>query len=376
MLSNARMGEGMVSGGLQFTTGIKCDDRTIEDSLKELESLVLLSTQVSNMGNITDQVEFKTSLLPNEQQDLNVVRQKLNHNKQFDLSTFDPSIDYKTSVDPYWDTADTRFGNFNSTPYHNDNSTPSNNDNITLDSNLVPRSFNNATFTGTTLPYSLLSSLGMQSLNSTQEPETPGYSNNCSNEKNIYSMSVNSPPSMYNMNYNFKKQTKSSAIIPTWINIPENSKFFIIKCNNVEHIKKSFYNSIWSSTHFGNKRLSESYKRLDLNTKAKLFLFFSVNGSGKFCGVAEMTSDLRDDLDTSIWTESEKFGNAFKVRWIIVRNINNKLLKRFLLPNNEMKPVTNSRDTQEVPPLIGTVMLKLFKSQGFDFEITSFLDET
>lgn len=112
-----------------------------------------------------------------------------------------------------------------------------------------------------------------------------------------------------------------------------------------------------------------------MDTNAKLFLFFSVNGSGKFCGVAEMTSDLRDDLDTTIWTESEKFGNAFKVRWLIVRDINNKYLKRFLLPNNEMKPVTNSRDTQEVPPLIGTGMIKLFKSQSFQQYTTSFLDD-
>lgn len=373
MLSKERMGEGLVSSGLRFTTGINHDDRTIEDSLKELESLVILSTQVSKGCNALDQIEFKTSLSANEPQDMNEVRQKINDNKQFDLPTFDPSTGYKTSTDSYWDTYGETSGNYQLLSYTNNNLKPYNNDNIIMDSSSVPRSFNNTAITDP--PYSLLSSLGIDSLNSVLKQEASGYANNYYDDK-IYSIPTSVPQSMQYMNSNFKRQNKSSAIIPTWINIPANSKFFIIKCNNVEHIKKSFYNSIWSSTHFGNKRLSESYKKLNTTTKAKLFLFFSVNGSGKFCGVAEMTSDLRDDLDTSIWTESEKFGSAFKVRWIIVRNINNKLLKRFLLPNNEMKPVTNSRDTQEVPPLIGTVMLKLFKSQGSDFEITSFLDET
>lgn len=169
-----------------------------------------------------------------------------------------------------------------------------------------------------------------------------------------------------------KKSNKSSAIIPTWINIPNESRFYIIKSNNLDHIKRSFYNSMWSSTHFGNKRLSDSYQ--SLSPDGKIFLFFSVNGSGKFCGVAEMTSDLREDLDTSIWNEKEKFGRAFKVRWVIVRDINNRFLKRFLLPNNEMKPVTNSRDTQEIPFVIGCMILKLFKSQTLDIEVKSFLD--
>lgn len=173
---------------------------------------------------------------------------------------------------------------------------------------------------------------------------------------------------------NNKKPIKSNAIIPTWIQIPNNSKFFIIKCNSIENIKKSFYNGIWSSTKFGNKRLSNCYK--NLNKWEKIFLFFSVNGSGKFCGVAEMISDINDNLDTTIWENNSncKFNNAFKCRWIIVRDINNKYLKKFLLPNNEMKPLTNSRDTQEIPFTIGCSLIKIFKSQNVDIEKKSFLD--
>lgn len=164
---------------------------------------------------------------------------------------------------------------------------------------------------------------------------------------------------------------KSSAIIPPWIDVPEHSRFFVIKSSCLEHVKKSFYNGIWSSTHFGNKRLSEAYASLAVG--AKIFLFFSVNGSGRFCGVAEMTSDLESGLDTSIWGDTKKYGAAFKVRWIIVRDVQNRLLKRFLIPDNEMKPVTNSRDTQEIPAAICKSILKLFKYDQSN--VQSFLDQ-
>lgn len=362
------MGTGLISSGLQFSTGINGGERTIEDSLKELESLVIMSTP---MGNVP-KVEFKTSLANKEDQDLNVIRHKINNNRQFNLSTFDSSIDYTRRLNVSSDYHDFNLNCSANNDSNSDSITCSTISFNTLDSSAVPRSFNTKIEEPLT-PWSLLSSLGIDSLNQNRQKETMGYGNNYSYDK-VYPTLENNLYSM-NMNGNLKRQVKSNAIIPSWINIPPNSKFFIIKCNNIEHIKKSFYNSIWSSTHFGNKRLSESYRNLDLDTNAKLFLFFSVNGSGKFCGVAEMTSDLRDDLDTTIWTESEKFGNAFKVRWLIVRDINNKYLKRFLLPNNEMKPVTNSRDTQEVPPLIGTGMIKLFKSQSFQQYTTSFLDD-
>lgn len=177
-----------------------------------------------------------------------------------------------------------------------------------------------------------------------------------------------------NNNLTNKPKLKSLAIVPKWVDIPQGSKFFVIKSTSLEHIKKSFYNGIWSSTFFGNKRLSEAYFNVKTQeTNGKIFLLFSVNASGKFCGVAEMTSNLLSDLDTSIWNDTKKFDKAFKVRWIIIRNIYNKSLKHFLIPLNDMKPVTNSRDTQELPFPIGNSILKIFKTDNSNLEC--FLDE-
>lgn len=177
-------------------------------------------------------------------------------------------------------------------------------------------------------------------------------------------------PKVHPSNYPSKKH-KSLAIIPAWIHIPEHSKFFVIKSNSLKHIKKSFYNGIWSSTHYGNKRLSEAFK--NTVTGAKVFLLFSVNASGRFCGVAEMVSDMQLDLDLTLWNDNaKKYAAAFKVRWIIVRDLHNKLLKRFLVPENEMKPVTNSRDTQEIPFSVGQSMIKMFKQDSVQMQC--FLD--
>ncbi|CCE63261.1 hypothetical protein TPHA_0E01680 [Tetrapisispora phaffii CBS 4417] len=166
----------------------------------------------------------------------------------------------------------------------------------------------------------------------------------------------------------------SMAIVPKWVNVPEGSKFFVIKSSNIEHIQKSYYNRIWSSTYFGNKRLSEAF--ISLEYDSKIFLLFSVTKSGRFCGVAEMTSNIQDNLDTSIWEDDDKkFGQAFKVRWVFVRDVHNRNLKHFLIPANEMKPITNSRDTQEIPFSIGNSIIKLFKDKTKNTAITSFLDE-
>lgn len=46
--------------------------------------------------------------------------------------------------------------------------------------------------------------------------------------------------------------------------------------------------------------------------------------------------------------QQDKWNGCFSVKWHIVKDVPNSLLKHITLENNENKPVTNSRDTQEV----------------------------
>ena len=75
--------------------------------------------------------------------------------------------------------------------------------------------------------------------------------------------------------------------------------------------------------------------------------FNQVNGSGHFCGVAEMVGPVNFHKDMDFWCQ-DKWTGCFPVRWHIVKDIPNYCLQHITLQNNENKPVTHSRDTQEV----------------------------
>lgn len=55
---------------------------------------------------------------------------------------------------------------------------------------------------------------------------------------------------------------------------------------------KSIKYEIWSSTDPGNKRLDKAFK--ETAGRGPIYLFFSVNASGHFCGMAEMLTPVSD----------------------------------------------------------------------------------
>lgn len=121
---------------------------------------------------------------------------------------------------------------------------------------------------------------------------------------------------------------------------------------------KSLKYEIWSSTDPGNKRLDKAFK--ETAGRGPIYLFFSVNASGHFCGMAEMLTPVDYTRSSTVWA-SDKWKGVFKVRWIYVRDIPNTNLRHIRLNNtSERKPVTNSRDTQELLPEAGLEMLRIF----------------
>jgi hypothetical protein len=72
-----------------------------------------------------------------------------------------------------------------------------------------------------------------------------------------------------------------------------------------------------------------------------------VNGSGQFCGVAEMIGPVDFDKNVDYW-QNDRWSGQFPVKWHIVKDVPNNIVRHIILENNEDKRVTNSRDTQEV----------------------------
>lgn len=154
-----------------------------------------------------------------------------------------------------------------------------------------------------------------------------------------------------------QKLRSANAYNPKDFNLnPKGARFFIIKSYSEDDIHRSIKYSIWCSTEHGNKRLDSAYHERD--GKGPVYLFFSVNGSGHFCGMAQMMSALDYHSTSSVWAQ-DKWKGRFDVKWIYVKDVPNSQLRHIRLENNENKPVTNSRDTQEVPPEKGKLVLKI-----------------
>ncbi|OCF37996.1 hypothetical protein I316_00220 [Kwoniella heveanensis BCC8398] len=139
---------------------------------------------------------------------------------------------------------------------------------------------------------------------------------------------------------------------------PYAARFFVIKSYTEDDVQKSLKHEIWSSTVLGNKRLDNAYK--ESSDKGPIYLFFSVNGSRHFCGVAQMLTPVDETQTSTVWAQ-DKWKGTFKVKWIFVRDVPSQALRHIRLTNTpEKKPITNSRDTQELPYEAGCEVLQIF----------------
>ncbi|GAB0090670.1 YTH domain-containing family protein [Sergentomyia squamirostris] len=134
------------------------------------------------------------------------------------------------------------------------------------------------------------------------------------------------------------------------------ARFFVIKSYSEDDIHRSIKYEIWCSTEHGNKRLDQAFRERE-HEGGIVFLFFSVNGSGHFCGMAQMISCVDYNSNSNVWSQ-DKWKGTFKVKWLYVKDVPNMQLRHIRLENNENKSVTHSRDTQEVPHAKGIEVYK------------------
>ncbi|XP_058722840.1 YTH domain-containing protein ECT2-like isoform X1 [Vicia villosa] len=156
----------------------------------------------------------------------------------------------------------------------------------------------------------------------------------------------------------------------------DHALFFVIKSYSEDDVHKSIKYDVWASTPNGNKRLDNAFQDAqnrmeEKGSKCPVFLFFSVNASGQFCGVAEMIGRVDFNKSMDFW-QQDKWNGYFPVKWHIIKDVPNPQLRHIILENNDHKPVTNSRDTQEVPFPQGIEILNIFKNYA---SRTSILDD-
>ncbi|XP_020590816.1 YTH domain-containing family protein 3-like [Phalaenopsis equestris] len=143
------------------------------------------------------------------------------------------------------------------------------------------------------------------------------------------------------------------------------AKFFMIKSYSEEDIHKSIKYNVWASTPNGNNKLEAAFKEAQATVNENVpmcpvFLFFSVNASGQFVGLAEMIGPVDFNKSMEFW-HKDKWNGFFPVKWHMIKDIPNKYFQNIRLENNDNKPVTFSRDTQEIGLPQGLKMLQFFK---------------
>ncbi|SNX84457.1 uncharacterized protein MEPE_03166 [Melanopsichium pennsylvanicum] len=144
---------------------------------------------------------------------------------------------------------------------------------------------------------------------------------------------------------------------------PPNARYFVIKSYTEDDVHKSLKYEIWASTDKGNQRLDKAFH--ESAHIGPIYLFYSVNASGHFCGMAQMLTPLDYATSSNVWAQDGKWKGTFKVRWIYVKDLPNNQLRHIRLTNtSECKPVTQSRDTQELTPEAGREVLRIMAEYG------------
>ena len=204
------------------------------------------------------------------------------------------------------------------------------------------------------------------------------YNNNYQNKQRYHQM-YNMPPYAQNSYYNnpyFQQQilyrtemyicskyrnlidiNQRNAKILESIN--SNCKFFVIKSFSEEDVHKSIKYNVWSSSKDGNLTLSNAF-RIAEEGKGNVYLFFSCNGSGRYAGVAKMKTICDENKSFGLWTQDGKWPGLFDVEWIFIKDVPFKEFKDIIITmkDGEVKPISNSRDTQEIPYEQAKIMLQ------------------
>ena len=132
--------------------------------------------------------------------------------------------------------------------------------------------------------------------------------------------------------------------------IDGNSKFFIIKSFSEEDVHKAIKYGVWSSSKNGNLTLSNAFQ-ITKEKNGNVFLFYSCNGSGRYVGIACMKTACDESRTFEFWTQDNKWTGLFDVEWLFIKDVPFKEFKDIIITmkDGEIKPISNARDTQEVP---------------------------
>lgn len=159
------------------------------------------------------------------------------------------------------------------------------------------------------------------------------------------------------------KNIKNKNFLP-----PENSRFFIIKCLDMQSLHKALKYNKWTTSTELMKSFSEAYKETSISNEGKVYFFFSVNKTGMFQGLAEMTSDV--NYEEQISYLDKKFSGSLNLDWIFIKGVK---LDNFEDIRMETKfgsntPVFRNFNGTSIEESNALQMIEIFKAKGHDYK--------
>jgi hypothetical protein len=73
-----------------------------------------------------------------------------------------------------------------------------------------------------------------------------------------------------------------------------------------------------------------------------------MNNSGRFCGIAKMTSEFNQNYIFDYWSSENPWKGIFKLEWLIIKDVPNKFIKSKSIENTHEQNVIYSRDCSEI----------------------------
>jgi hypothetical protein len=165
--------------------------------------------------------------------------------------------------------------------------------------------------------------------------------------------------------------------------LPSAARFFVVKSYSEDDVHKAIKYGCWSSTAAGNKRLDAAFRDAAAATPLlPVLLLFSVNASGQFCGVAQLASRVDAAASVPFWQQSAKWAGRAELLWHAVKDVPNAALRHVNVGSPPAiavqaatmspsaleamavaaaKPLTNSRDAQELSYEAGIEALRIIR---------------
>lgn len=186
--------------------------------------------------------------------------------------------------------------------------------------------------------------------------------NNNDNEKNESPERTdnNKQKNSTNNNNDTAKNSKSYDYITKINYLFRETRFFVIKSNNVDNVGLAKSKNVWSTLPQNEANLNQAFKE-----SRNVLLIFSVKESGKFAGFARMVGESRRDVSPVSWVlprglSAKALGGVISIDWVCKKELSFTSTGHLFNPWNEGKPVKIGRDGQEIEPKVAAELCRLF----------------